>query len=156
MVTVDINEYVPVLREVVEEGREVSMLISGNSMSPFLIHARDYICFKKPDRELRRGDMVFYQRKSGQFVMHRICKVTSEGYDIIGDNQTEIEHGIKREQIFGLITRVKRKGIWIGSGDFWWEFFAKIWVRIIPLRRMVMKLYGYLIHGGKHGTKHAE
>ena len=58
---VDTREYVSALRELTEEGREASLLISGSSMSPFLIHARDYIYFRKPDRELRRGDMVFFR-----------------------------------------------------------------------------------------------
>ena len=35
--------YIPVLKELVEEGKEVSMMISGSSMNPFLIHHRDYI-----------------------------------------------------------------------------------------------------------------
>lgn len=62
---VDTREYVSVLRELTEAGHEVSMLISGNSMSPFLAHERDTIWFKRPDRELKKGDMVFYQRKAG-------------------------------------------------------------------------------------------
>ena len=37
MKKVDTFEYVSVLKELVEEGREVSMLISGSSMSPFLL-----------------------------------------------------------------------------------------------------------------------
>ena len=72
MKTVDTREYVSMLRELTEEGREVSMLIAGSSMNPFLIHQRDSICFRKPDRELKKGDMVFFQRPDGAFVMHRI------------------------------------------------------------------------------------
>ena len=82
---VDTAEYVGVLRGLVEEGHEVSMLVSGSSMSPFLIHLRDTIYFKKPERPLRAGDMVFYQRDSGQYVMHRILRVRGDAYDIIGD-----------------------------------------------------------------------
>ena len=134
MKKMDTREYVSALRELVEEGKEVSMLISGSSMSPFLIHGRDYIFFKKPDRKLRKGDMVFYQRENGQYVMHRICKVKSDGYYLIGDVQKESEGPIKRRQIFAIITKVKRKGKYIQPGHFWWEFFAKIWVNIIPLR----------------------
>ena len=112
MKKVDTKEYVSMLRELTESGKEVSMLIAGNSMSPFLIHERDSICFKKPDRKLRRGDMVFYQRPDGQYVMHRIYKVSAEGYYIVGDAQQDIEGPVKREQIFALITRVRRKGKW--------------------------------------------
>lgn len=139
---VDTREYVSVLRELTEEGKLVSMLIAGGSMTPFLIHQRDYIYFEKPKRELRKGDPVFYQRDDGQFVMHRICKVNKDGtYDIIGDAQNYIEHGIRRDQIFALIVKAKRKGKIIGPGDFWWEFFEKVWIRIIPFRGVMTKAY---------------
>lgn len=139
---VDTNEYVSVLRELVEEGREVSLLVSGSSMSPFLAHQRDYIYFKKPDRELRKGDMVFYQRRTGQYVMHRIWKVKNDQYYLVGDAQQEIEGPLDRDQIFALITKVQRKGKWIEPGDFWWEFFEKVWINIVPVRRVLVKVYG--------------
>ena len=139
---VDTKEYVSVLRELVEDGREVSLLVSGSSMSPFLAHQRDYIYFKKPDRELRKGEMVFYQRRSGQFVMHRIWKVKNEKDYMVGDAQQEIEGPLERDQIFAIITKVQRKGKWIEPGDFWWEFFEKVWINIVPVRRVLVKMYG--------------
>lgn len=145
---VDTNEYVSVLRELAEEGRVVSMLIAGSSMSPFLCHNRDYIYFTKPDRELRRGDMVFYQRDTGQYVMHRIYKRKKEGYYMVGDAQTQIEGPLRRDQIFARIIKVKRKGRIIEPGNFWWEFFEHVWIRIIPMRKVIEKLYSLL--GQKH------
>lgn len=142
---VDTREYVSVLRELTEQGKEVGLIISGSSMSPFLIHQRDYICFKKPDRKLKKGDMVFYQRDSGQFVMHRIWKIRPDGYYIVGDAQTETEGPVREEQIFALITKVQRKGKWLAPGDFWWEFFEHIWIHMIPIRRMIMKIYAKVI-----------
>ena len=115
MKVVDTREYVGMLKELTEEGKEVSMLVFGSSMAPFLIHARDMIYFKKPDRELQKGDIVFFRRKSGQFVMHRIWKIRPEGYYIVGDAQTQIEGPVKREQIFALITKVRRKEKWLES-----------------------------------------
>lgn len=144
MRTIDTKEYVSMLRELTEQGKEVSLLISGNSMVPFLVHLRDSICMKKPDRELKRGDMVFYQRKNGQFIMHRIYKVKPEGFYIVGDAHQEIEGPVHRDQIFALVTRVKRKGKWIGTEDFCWKFFEKIWIRLVPYRRMIMRLYKYI------------
>ena len=142
---VDTAEYVGVLRGLVEEGHEVSMLVSGSSMSPFLIHLRDTIYFKKPDRPLRAGDIVLYQRDSGQYVMHRILRARGDVYDIIGDAQTEVERGVRRDQIFAIITRVKRKGKLIGPGDFWWTFFARVWTKLIPLRPLIAWAYARLI-----------
>ena len=86
---VDTRAYVGMLKELVEQGKEVRMVISGSSMAPFLIHGRDSIFFCAPERELRKGDIVFYERPGGQFVVHRICGVHGESYDLIGDGQTE-------------------------------------------------------------------
>ncbi len=141
---VDTREYVSVLREIAEEGKVVSMLIAGSSMAPFLCHNRDYIYFTRPERELCRGDMVFYQRDNGQYVMHRIYRVKPDGYYMVGDAQTQIEGPLRREQIFAVITQVKRAGKMIRPGDFWWEFFEHIWIRIVPARRIVTALYGML------------
>lgn len=146
---VDTREYVSVLREIAEEGRVVSMRIAGSSMSPFLCHGRDYIYFARPDRELKKGDMVFYQRDNGQYVMHRIYKVGSGGYYTVGDAQAQIEGPLRREQIFARVIRVKRKDKILEPGDFWWEFFEHVWIRIIPLRSAVQKIYIFLARKGK-------
>lgn len=138
---IDTREYVTVLRELTEEGKEVSLLISGSSMSPFLIHHRDTIYFRKPDRKLRRGDMVFYERPGGQFVMHRICRVGKEGLYLIGDAQTEVEGPLDPSCVFARIIRVRRKGRLLAPGDFWWEFFEHVWLGLIPFRRGLMRIY---------------
>ena len=139
--TMHANAYINTLRELVEEGQEVSLQISGNSMMPFLIHERDTIFFGPIKGPLKKGDMVFYQRKEGTFVMHRICKVTQGGYYLVGDAQNIIEGPIDREQIFAKVTRARRKGKWIDAHDFWWKFFASVWIRIIPLRHVILVTY---------------
>ena len=75
MKQLDTYTYVSALRELVASGQTVSVRIAGNSMAPFLVDTRDSICFRAPDRPFRRGDMVFYQRETGQYVMHRIARV---------------------------------------------------------------------------------
>ena len=140
---VDTDAYVSMLRDLVNEGKECRLLISGSSMAPFLVHERDSILFSKPDRELRRGDMVFYQRDNGQYVMHRILHVRPEGLYIIGDAQTEVEGPVKPEQVFALVTKVNRKGKWVGPGNFWWWFFSTVWLRLFPVRRLILKLYPF-------------
>ena len=119
MKMMDTRAYVGMLKELVEQDREVRMVISGSSMAPFLIHGRDSIFFRAPERELRKGDIVFYERPGGQFVVHRICRVHADGYDIIGDAQTEIEHHVQRKRIFARVTKVERKGKILVPGTFW-------------------------------------
>lgn len=149
--TINTREYVGLLKQLVEEGETVSMRIVGSSMSPFLIHDRDLITFKAPERELKKGDMVFFQRESGQYVMHRIYAVKPDGYYMVGDAQAEIEGPISREQIFAVIIKVRRKDKWMEPGDFWWNFFERVWINIIPVRKAVVVFYSlvYKLRGRK-------
>ncbi len=141
MRTVDTTEYVSMLRELVRHGQQVSLPVAGSSMVPFLVHGRDTIYFEAPNRPLKRGDMVFYQRKNGPFVMHRIHAIGPEGLYLVGDAQQEIEGPLDREQVFALVTAVKRKGKILRSGSFWWEFFRLVWPRLLPLRRRILRLW---------------
>lgn len=142
---IDIDAYMPVLCDLLKQGKEVSIVITGNSMSPFLVHGRDEILIAPPNGAWKKGDMAFYRRENGQYVMHRICKVLDESsYEMVGDAQRMIERPVFSSQMFGKITSVKRKGKWIGPGDFWWEFFEHFWVNVIPLRHFFVRFYGLL------------
>ena len=138
------EDYVGILKDLVQDEHTVTVPVAGNSMSPFLISGRDIVLFQKPDRSLRRGDIVFYQRDSGEYILHRICRIDGNKYYIIGDDQISVEGPIREDQIFGLVTKIRRKGEWIDSNDFWWQFFEKVWIRMIPLRLVARKVYGIL------------
>ncbi|MBR5020759.1 MAG: S24/S26 family peptidase, partial [Oscillospiraceae bacterium] len=110
---------------------------------PFLISGRDTVHLSRLERPARRGDILLYRRDNGDYVLHRVRRVEKDGtLTIIGDAQTELEHGIREDQIIAVVTSVIRKGKRMGPGDFWWEFFEKVWIRMIPLRRLVWRLYG--------------
>ena len=149
--TIDTDTYMGVLKELVLEGQQVSLLITGNSMSPFMIDKRDKIVISPIKSPLKVGDMAFFQRITGQYVMHRIQyvrkneKTGKEEYYFLGDAQYITEGPIQKEQIFGVITKVCRKEKWIGPGNFWWEFFRCVWLKIVPFRRKILKIYGMFI-----------
>ena len=145
---VDIYTYMPVLQELLSQGKEVSITITGNSMSPFLIHGRDEILISPPSDAWKKGDMAFFQRSNGKYIMHRICCVEKNGdCFFVGDAQQMIEGPIQPSQIFGKVISAKRKGRWIGPGDFWWEFFEHIWINMIPFRPICIKFYTKIWHG---------
>ena len=142
------REYIDILRTVIDEGKEVNVRVLGSSMAPFVVHERDTIYFKRPERKLKKGDIAFFQRNNGQYVVHRIYKVKGDEYYFVGDNQTLIEGPIEKGQIFAIVTRVIRKGKEIRPGDPWWLFFEKIWINMIPLRRITIKAYGLIRRKG--------
>lgn len=145
----DTRAYVSILKDLVEQGEEVNMYVLGSSMAPFVVHKRDVIYFKQPKRKLKKGDIAFFKRRNGQYVVHRIYKIKGDDYYFVGDNQTMIEGPIKRSQIFAIVTKVKRKDKIIKPGDFWWKFFSKVWIRIIPIRCLFVKGYKFIKKGSK-------
>lgn len=133
------------LLAVMEETGTVPLVISGYSMTPFLLHGRDTVYLSKVDRPLKKGDMILFRRDSGAYILHRILKKAEDGtYTLVGDAQTWLEPGIRQDQVLALVTAVRRKGRLLKAGSFWWIFFEKIWIHLIPLRPRILKLYGKL------------
>ena len=135
------------LLELVEQGGTVPLVISGGSMNPFLVHHRDSVYLSKVCHPLKKGDMILYRRSSGAYILHRICAVRGENYDLVGDAQTVIESGIRPEQVLAKVVAVRRKGKLLQKGSFWWIIFEKIWIRLIPLRPALMGLYRRITRG---------
>ena len=123
-----------------EETDALPLVISGNSMSPFLVHGRDTVYLSKPEEPFRRGDMLLYRRDNGSYVLHRVFRVEGQLFTMVGDAQTCLEPGIRREQILARVTAVRRKGKLLQRGSFLWDFFEKIWIRLVPLRPLLWRM----------------
>ena len=134
-----LEEYRKLLQE--EDVKELPLTITGNSMSPFLIHGRDTVYLSRLTRHARRGDVLLYRRDNGAYVLHRVYAVTPETYTMVGDAQTELESGIRPDQVVAVMTRATRKDKELRPGDFWWDFFETTWLRFLPMRRPIHKLY---------------
>ena len=106
-----------------------------------MAHGRDVVYLSKVRQPLKRGDMVFYRRDSGTYVLHRIYRVVGETYTLLGDAQTLPEPGIRPDQILALVTKVRRKGKILTKGSFWWLFFEKVWIRMVPMRPALRAAY---------------
>ena len=122
----------------------VTLNISGSSMTPFLVHSRDTVYLSKVTRPLKKGDMILYRRDNGAYILHRIYRVTPDGYWLVGDAQILIEKGVRPDQVLALVTAVRRKGKLLQPGSFWWDFFEKVWIRVIPLRPGIAAAYSAL------------
>lgn len=144
---VDNQEYMKVVRSILEEGKEVPLVVTGNSMMPFLIDRRDQVLIKRIERPLKKGDIAFFQRENGQYIMHRIHFMRKDDrtgenqFYFIGDGQKNIEGPIKETQIFGVITGVLRKGKYLDEHTFTWGFFENIWRYVISFRPLIIKIY---------------
>lgn len=120
------------------------LLISGGSMTPFLIGGRDTVFLSRAEGPLVPGDIALYRRDDGGYVLHRVYRVTAAGYTMLGDAQQVSEPGIRPEQIIARVSAVRRKGRLLGPGDPMWEFFCRIWPRLRPCRRLLHRCYSII------------
>lgn len=143
MKRIDTYLYLSELKKLVEQGETVGVPVAGNSMEPFLKDQRDFVYFRKPEGALKPGDIVFFQRRNGQYIMHRIQNIQiyknrdgteEKRFDLAGDNQRNIEPGIRYGQIFAKVVQVKRKGRLLDETDLMWKFYAKFWPFVIEMR----------------------
>lgn len=135
------------LLQTLEHTEAVPLVISGNSMYPFLVHGRDTVYLSKLTGPVKRGDMVLYRRNSGQYILHRVYRA-GETLELIGDGQVGIEPGIGYSQLLAGVSAVRRKGRLLRPGHPVWFFYGKIWIRVIRGRPRLLGLYRRL-HPGK-------
>lgn len=139
-----LEEYRNLLED--ESIEALPLLISGNSMSPFLVHGRDTVYLSRLTGPVKRGDVLLYKRDSGAYILHRVYKVEADSCIMVGDAQTELERGIRTDQVIAVMSSALRKGKIQKPGSLWWEFFSKLWIRIVPLRPIVIRIYSYITH----------
>jgi hypothetical protein len=123
---IKLDEMMPLIRETLNGGHEVTFLPRGTSMLPTLVEGRDSVTLASPPPRLKKYDIALYQRSGGQYVLHRVVGV-GEDYTFMGDNQFFLERGIKHSQIIAVCDSITRKGKRIFAHSPLWRMYAVLW-----------------------------
>ena len=134
---ISLNKMAPLIRETLEKNGEVTFISAGRSMLPVIRDRKDAVTLVKPRREIKPGDIVFYQRDNGQFILHRVMFVNSDKYVMRGDNQWDNEYNIRRDQIIGVLKCFERNGKIHNVTDRDYLMYVKL----LPLIRFFRKTY---------------
>lgn len=129
------QELLPLILEQIGQGGSVRISPRGTSMMPMLRQGMDTVVLSAAPARLRKYDIPFYRRDSGQFVLHRIISA-GETYTCIGDNQFALEPGIRQEQIIAVVTAFTRNGREISVRNPIYRCYCRLWHYSRPLRRI--------------------
>ena len=123
------SDFFAVVLEALDSGSRVAFTPRGRSMTPTLRDDQDVVYLTRATNPTRY-DVVLYRRDSGQYVLHRIVGVASDGtFVLCGDGQTTLERGIRREQILAKVAAFKRGGLSVDcetSRSF--RLYSRFWV----------------------------
>ena len=123
---INLNDLIPLIKEKLDEGGEVTFSPNGTSMLPTLKAGRDRLILVSPPERLKKYDVALFLRDNGQYVLHRVIKC-KEQYTFIGDNQFFYEKNIGHDQIIALCCAYVRDGKRVSLDSFKCRLFARFW-----------------------------
>ena len=145
----ELDLLMPMIREKLADGQNVTFTPSGVSMLPMLRPNRDTVTLSPlPEGRLKKYDLPLYRRDNGRYVLHRIVGV-GETYTCLGDNHIGRETGVRHDQMIAVVTSFNRDGREIPVSALSYRVYCRFWytTRIVrrvwrAVRRRVRKLVG--------------
>ena len=110
---------VQLLRAVLDKGAPVRFRAKGFSMSPFIKNEDVVTLSPLQSASPGRGDVItFVLQGTDKLCVHRVVGKKGDFYVTKGDNTSEADESVPRENILGFVTRVERDGkdVFLGLG----------------------------------------
>lgn len=137
------EELIPEVIKLLSEGNTVTIRAKGNSMLPFIIGGRDSVALQKKETFVI-GDIVMAEISPKLFILHRILKIEGEKITLMGDGNLSGVEVCCKEKICGHAIRIIHNGKRIDCNSKGERFKARIWRKILPVRRYLLFIYRIL------------
>lgn len=117
----------PLFREQLAKGKSIRFSPRGTSMLPMLRQGVDQVELSPLPEKLHRFDIPFYQRDNGQYILHRIVGFRDGAYVCLGDNQFQMEYGVREDQMIAVVTAFYRNGVRHCVTELPYRIYCRIW-----------------------------
>ena len=139
-IIVPIEELIPVIQMQLAQGGKAPLQVTGDSMYPMLHHGKDSVLLEPVGNALRKGDLIFYRRDNGAYILHRIVKVcNAQTLTCCGDNQFEPER-VETRQVMAIVTGFTRNGKQYTSADTVYRLYVWLWTGTFFCRKSLLAL----------------
>lgn len=125
------------IRELIAEGKSVTLTVKGNSMNPFMVHLRDQITLGPwKDEDIKAGTVALVKDIRGNYLIHRIIRRDKDTVTLLGDGNLNMTETATFENIIGIMQSITRKGRVITADSFCWKSYSWLWSTLTPIRRL--------------------
>lgn len=131
--SIPMEELMPVLQLQMEQGGQAFLTVTGSSMLPMVTPHRDRVWLVPCPEQLRCGDVILYRRDNGQYVLHRIVRL-SQPMICCGDNQWKAE-AVRPDQAIALVTAFDRDGKHYTTHAWTYRLYVLMMTRLFFMRR---------------------
>ena len=133
--TFSLEDLMPLIREQLAMGQNVRIYPNGTSMMPMIRQKIDSVILSPLPQTLQKFDLPLYQRKNGQYVLHRIVKA-EKTYTCVGDNQFDLEIGLEHSQMIAVVTGFYRGDKLYPVTHLGYRFYCQFWHLSRPMRKI--------------------
>ena len=125
----------------VQEGMAVTMLVKGRSMLPFILGGQESAVLTQPG-EIKTGDVVLARIDGRRYVLHRVMEVSADRVVLMGDGNIRGQEVCRPEDVLARADEVvgadgKHRRIDTPRQ----KRRARIWRRLLPVRRWLLAIY---------------
>jgi len=139
----ELSILLPLIQESFTAGRTVRFSPRGISMLPMLRQGLDCVILSPAPEKLRKYDIPFYRRDDGKFILHRVVKV-GETYTCIGDNQFELEEGVRHDQVIAVVSGFTRGEKEHQVSEWSYQLYCRFWHYSRAFRHLYRRAKGWL------------
>lgn len=141
IIILSLEELSPILSHLLEQGRTVTIQVTGTSMLPLWMHRRDQVVLGHcAEGCLKKGDIVLYRRENGQYVLHRIMKLYDREMSLCGDAQSKLEKNVPVDAVIAKVVKICRKGKWFSCDHKGYLLYVYLWGIARPIRGIMLEL----------------
>lgn len=149
--TIPASELFPMLLELLDNGKPASFTVSGMSMWPLIRGGKDSVILKACDsQKMKVGDIVLIHTPDEVYLLHRIVKVTKQGYTTAGDSKCRVDGTFPKNCIKAQVEIICRGNRRIYCNRWYWRFLFTIWRWLFPVRRQIFGVYNFITGNKKN------
>lgn len=124
--------------DILEKDGVLVYTCKGFSMWPLLRQYKDVLVIHKPERELRKYDIVLFNA-GGKYVLHRIVEIDETTAVTAGDHNAFKDRRIRKDDVFGILTSVVRDGKELDINDPKLRIYGHLVTDLFPLKAVALK-----------------